>query len=102
METYNKQYIRIGSDLELELHHNATLNNKPFLLKVFSYNGCSEHRLNRAELLDLSQTLAEFAFDKTTTSGYNPNCDPVLYQILKEKNNDLEDTIEYLQKQLGY
>ena len=45
----------------VEIHYNELLNNKPYLIRVFSYNNTdpSELRLNEEQVDNLYQTLKE-------------------------------------------
>ena len=99
METYSKQHINIGSDLYIELHHNSNLNNKPFMLKVFSYEGYTEHRLDRSELLNLSEVLADFAFDKTNDNKYDDDYTG-LARLWHNRRNEALDELDQLQTKL--
>ena len=58
---YKKQTISINDDLLLEIHHNPILSNKPYYLRIYSYNDYTEHRLNQQEMFDLAESIAEFA-----------------------------------------
>lgn len=46
----------------IEVHHNPNLNNKPYLVRVFSYNNSdpTEIRLDKKELDNLYQTLKNY------------------------------------------
>lgn len=46
----------------IEIHHNQNLKNKPYLIRVFSYNNSDPHeiRLNETELKDLYQILRQY------------------------------------------
>ena len=99
METYNKQFITINPELYVELHHNANLNNKPFMLKVFSYEGYTEHRLDRSELLNLSEILADFAFDKTNDNKYTDDYTG-LARLWHNRRNEALDELDKLQTKL--
>jgi hypothetical protein len=48
----------------IEIHHNKHLKNKPYLVKVFSYNNSDPHelRLNNSELKDLYKILKQYKF----------------------------------------
>ena len=52
--------IMLEYDL-IEVHYNATLKNKPYLVRVFSYNNSepSELRLDKKEIDNLYQTLKD-------------------------------------------
>lgn len=96
METYNKQFITINPELYIELHHNANVNNKPFMLKVFAYEGYTEHRLDRSELLNLSEVLADFAFDKTNNVEYDGNYGG-LVRLWHHRRNEALDELDKIQ-----
>lgn len=99
MEAYSKQFISINSDLDIELHHNANLNKKPFMLKVFSYEGYIEYRLDRSELLNLSELLADFAFDKTNDNKYDDDYTG-LAKLWHNRRNEALDELDKLQTKL--
>lgn len=99
METYSKQFISINLDLDIELHHNSNLRNKPFMLKVFAYEGYTEHRLDRSELLNLSEVLADFAFDKTNNNKYDDDCTG-LVRLWHTRRNEALDELDQLQTKL--
>ena len=46
----------------IEIHHNKNLKNKPYLVRVFSYNKDDPHeiRLNETELKNLYKILREY------------------------------------------
>jgi hypothetical protein len=48
----------------IEIHYNKRLKNKPYLVKVFSYNNSDPHelRLNNSELKDLYKILKQYKF----------------------------------------
>jgi len=71
MDNYKKQSISINPETYIEIHHNFNLSVKPYLLKVFAYEGYTEHRLDQKEMLNLSESIANFVFDNPNTTGYN-------------------------------
>lgn len=99
METYNKQFVTINSDFYIELHHNGNVNHKPFMLKVFCYEGYTEHRLDRSELLNLSEILADFAFDKTNDNKYDDDYTG-LARLWHNRRNEALDELDQLQTKL--
>lgn len=99
METYNKQFISINSGLDIELHHNSNLSSKPFMLKIFAYEGYTEHRLDRTELLNLSEILADFAFDKTNDNKYDDDYTG-LARLWHNRRNEALDELDQLQTKL--
>jgi hypothetical protein len=46
----------------IEIHYNKRLKNKPYLVKVFSYNNSDPHeiRINNSELKDLYKILKQY------------------------------------------
>jgi hypothetical protein len=74
MDNYKKQSVSINSETYIEIHHNLNLSVKPYLLKVFAYEGYTEHRLDQKEMLNLAESLADFVFDNPNTTGYTDNC----------------------------
>jgi hypothetical protein len=70
MDNYKKQSLSISPETYIEIHQNLNLNTKPYLLKVFSYEGYTEHRLDQTEMLNLSEAIADFVFDNANTIEY--------------------------------
>jgi hypothetical protein len=66
-----KQTISVNDDLMIEIHHNPHLNYKPFQFRVYGYNSYSEHRLDVKDMVNLAETIADFAFDNSDALGYN-------------------------------
>lgn len=48
----------------IEIHHNENLKNKPYLVRVFSYNNSDPHelRLNENDLKDLYKILKDYKY----------------------------------------
>ena len=48
----------------IEIHHNEKLKNKPYLVRVFSYNNSDPHelRLNEDDLKNLYKILKEYKY----------------------------------------
>jgi hypothetical protein len=48
----------------IEIHHNKKLKNKPYLVRVFSYNNIDPHelRLNEDDLKNLYNILKEYKY----------------------------------------
>jgi hypothetical protein len=48
----------------IEIHHNKNLKNKPYLVRVYSYNNDDPHeiRLNETELKDLYKILKNYKY----------------------------------------
>ena len=48
----------------IEIHYNRNLKNKPYLIRVFSYNNSDPHeiRLNETELKDLYKILKNYKY----------------------------------------
>ena len=48
----------------IEIHHNQNLKNKPYLIRVFSYNNNDPHeiRLDEVELKNLYNILKEYKY----------------------------------------
>lgn len=70
MNDYKKQTI-VLDDLLLEIHHNPTIKNKPYHFRVCGYDGYTTHRLGQDDILKLSEALADFVFDNSSTIDYN-------------------------------
>lgn len=64
MSEYYKKTIEINPELLVEIHHNPHLSNRPYLLKIFGYDGLVTSRFDQQELLKLSEGLADCLFDK--------------------------------------
>lgn len=99
METYKKQDLYITPDTYIELHHNTNIRSRPYLIRVFSYEGYTEHRLDQNELLNLAESLSDFVFDNPNTTGYNDDLTG-LYRLWLHRRNEALDQIEQLQNKL--
>lgn len=87
---YNKQTIPINRDLLIEIHHNPNLSNNPYQLRIYDWQGYTEHRLNFTDMLNLAESIADFAFDNSNSIVYN-NQSRGLYRLLeykKEQDNE--------------
>ena len=71
MSDYQQKSISITPETYIEIHHNPNISNRPYLFKVFAYEGYTEHRLDQKEMLNLSESIANFVFDNPNTTGYN-------------------------------
>jgi len=71
MDNYQQKSISITPETYIEIHHNRNINNRPYLFKIFAYEGYTEHRLDQKEMLNLSEAIANFVFDNPNTTGYN-------------------------------
>ena len=56
------QTLLINDDLVVDIHYNPYLSDRPYQLRVYSYNDYSEHRLNDKDILNLAESLADFVF----------------------------------------
>jgi hypothetical protein len=74
MNSYQQKSISITPETYIEIHLNPNLSNKPYLFKIFAYEGYTEHRLSQEEMLNLSEAVADFVFDNPNTTGYTDNC----------------------------
>lgn len=92
----DKQYVSIGEDLEIAVCYNENLSTKPYLLRMLSYHGNVEYRLEGQDILNLSESLVSFLFDNTDTL---PNIG--IYKHLIRQRNDALDKIENLEKRLA-
>jgi hypothetical protein len=99
MDNYKKQSISINPETYIEIHHNLNLNVKPYLLKVFAYEGYTEHRLNQNEILNLAESLADFVFDNPNITGYDDNWIG-LPRLWLHRRTEALDAIEELQHKL--
>ena len=99
METYKKQDLYITPDTYIELHYNANIRSKPYLIRFFSYEGYTEHRLDQNELLNLAESLSDFVFDNPNATGYNDS--PTgLHRLWLHRRNEALNQIETLQNKL--
>jgi hypothetical protein len=81
------QTIHINDDLLIEMHHNPNLHIRPFQIKVYSYEGYSEHRLDVKDMVNLAETIADFAFDNSDATGYN-DCFTGLPRLWHHRRNE--------------
>ena len=93
--SYKQQSLVINNDLILDIHYNPLLTKKPYLIKVFGYDGSMEYRLNQQDMLNLAEQLADFVFDNPNTTGYDDNCTglPRLWQY--RRNEAIEELEKY-------
>lgn len=101
MEHYNKQFISVNTDLSIEIHCNPNISFRSYLLKIFSYNGYTEHRLDQTDMLNLAESIADFAFDNPDNAAYNGSYTG-LCRLWHHRRNEALDTIEKLQTKLDY
>jgi hypothetical protein len=71
MNSYQQKSISITPETYIEIHCNTNVSNRPYLIKIFAYEGYTEHRLDQKEMLNLSESIADFVFDNSNTTGYN-------------------------------
>lgn len=71
MNDFKKQTI-VCDDLFIDIQYNPSIKNKPYLVRFYSYDCCSEHRLDQQDLLKLNGVLANFAVDNHGSIEYNP------------------------------
>lgn len=86
---YNKQTIPINRDLMIEIHHNPNLSNNPYHLRIYDWNTYTEHRLSLVDMLNLAESIADFAFDNSRLFDYTTKVG--LYRLLeykKDTNNE--------------
>lgn len=69
--SYSKKLIDINEGFLIELHHNPNVSNKPYFIKIFSYDGYIENRFSEQDLLKFSKSLADFIVDKPLKDWYN-------------------------------
>lgn len=60
MNEYSKQTFNVGEDLIIDLHYNPNLFKNPYLLRLYSWNDYSEHRLEKEDIESLSNLLTNF------------------------------------------
>ena len=99
MSEYRNQNIIINDDIQVEFHHNPFLRGKCFLLRMFGYDGVTNHFMSREDLLNLSEQIADFVFDKGDTTSYNDNFTG-LSRLWHNRRNECLDKIEELEKRL--
>lgn len=99
--SYKQQSLVINNDLILDIHYNPFLSNKPYLIKVFGYEGSNEYRLDQKDMLNLAEQLADFVFDNPNSTGYTDNYTG-LARLYHHRRNETLDTIEKLQNKLDF
>jgi phosphorylcholine metabolism protein LicD len=99
MNEYQSQNIIINDDLQLEIHHNPFLRGKSFLLRMFGYDGMTSHLMTKEDLLNLSEQIADFVFDKSKEVEYTDNYTG-LVRLWHHRRNECLDKIEELEKRL--
>jgi hypothetical protein len=97
---YHKKNIEINDEVMIEIHHNPILSHKPFLLKIYGYHSCSEVRLNFQDLLSLSESLSDFAFDNSQDTEYTGN-NTGLHRLWHHRRNEALDRIEVLENKIS-
>lgn len=55
----------------IEIHHNPNVSNNPYQLRIYDWNSYTEHRLNFTDMLNLAESIADFAFDNSKSVDYN-------------------------------
>ena len=98
MDNYRKQSILINTDTLIEIHHNLAIKTKPYLVKIFSYEGNTEHRLDQQEMLNLSEALADFVFDNPNTTEYTDNLTG-LARLWHHRRNEAIEKLEQIYEQ---
>lgn len=93
--SYKQQSLVINNDLILDIHYNPLLTNKPYLIKVFGYEGSNEYRLDQKDMLNLAEQLADFVFDNPNSTGYTEDNTglPRLWQY--RRNEAIEELEKY-------
>jgi hypothetical protein len=71
MSEYFKKTIEVCQELIIDIHYNPNISKKPYLCRVFGYDGLVDARLDSKELLRLSESLADCLFDKPDVKDYN-------------------------------
>lgn len=61
-----KQFIDINNDLSVEIQFNPLLSTNPLYLKIYSWEGSFSARLSIKDLINLAESLSDFAFDNAT------------------------------------
>jgi len=54
------QTLLINDDLVVDIHYNPYLSDRPYQLRVYSYNDYSEHRLDAQDMNNLAQGIIDF------------------------------------------
>ena len=99
MSDYQQKSISITPETYIEIHHNPNISNRPYLFKVFAYEGYTEHRLDQKEMLNLAESLADFVFDNPNTTGYDDKWIG-LSRLWLHRRSEMLDTIEELQNKI--
>jgi hypothetical protein len=91
--SYKQQCLVINNDLLVDIHYNPMLTNKPYLLKVFGYEGSNEYRLDQKDMLNLAERLADFVFDNPNSTGYTED-DTGLPRLWQYRRNEAIEELE--------
>lgn len=81
-----KQFIDINNDLSVEIQFNPLLSTNPFYLKIYSWEGSFSARLSNKDLINLAESLSDFAFDNANTSWYDQNSTGIPRLWLNQRN----------------
>jgi hypothetical protein len=81
-----KQFIDINNDLSLEIQFNPLVSTNPFYLKIYSWEGSFSARMSNKDLINLAESLSDFAFDNANTSWYDQNSTGIPRLLLNQRN----------------
>ena len=95
MTEYRKQTLVIDSDFIVDLHYNPNLSNRPYQIRIHGYDGFIENRFSQKDLLNLSESIADFVFDNPNTTGYDDNCTGLARLWHYRRNEALEQLEKY-------
>lgn len=96
-----QKHIAINDDLSMEIHFNDLIaeEHKPYLVKMFGWNFTTEYRLSTEDILNLSESLADFVFDKAQARCYDSTYSG-LGRLWMSRREEALDQIEVLQQKL--
>ena len=96
--SYKQQSLVINNDLIIDIHYNPLLTNKPYLIKVFGYEGSNEYRLDQKDMLNLAEQLADFVFDNPNSTGYTED-NTGLPRLWQYRRNEAMAQLEKLENE---
>jgi hypothetical protein len=100
MNEYSSKQV-ILDDISIDIHHNPMLTSKPYFLKIYGYDGYTEHRLDSKDLLNLAEQLSDFVFDNPNSTGYAENYTG-LVRLYHHRRNEALNIIEKLENRLDF
>jgi len=96
MSDYKKQTLAINKDLLVEIHYNPNISKEPYDIRFYGYDSYTHHRVSSEDLLKLSERLADFVLDNSSTADYNDNITG-LARLWHNRRNEAVEQLERLQ-----